>query len=75
MDDYDWWDALRNKKPFIPSEDAEKKRKAKELREKVNGVDPEVNPICNCGAKFDRDFPNIHSPFCRAYKDIREWKK
>lgn len=42
--------------------------KSKDRREKVNGRDPEVSPYCECGAKFDKSFPNIHSRWCPAYR-------
>lgn len=45
----------------------EDERKTRERRERVNGNEPVVSPYCDCGAKHDRHFPNIHSPFCRAY--------
>lgn len=45
----------------------EVERKSQERKERVNGKDPQVSQYCDCGAKHDRDFPNIHSPFCKAY--------
>jgi hypothetical protein len=32
---------------------------------------PQPDPYCDCGAKHDRDFPNIHSRWCRAYRETR----
>lgn len=43
-----------------------------ERRQKVNGPEPYVNPYCNCGAKFDREFPNIHSLWCKVYVKLEE---
>lgn len=46
-------------------------RKKRERRERVNGPEHTPSSICDCGAKHDREFPNIHSPFCRAYMGNR----
>lgn len=45
----------------------EDEQKRKELRERTNGPDPVVDPECNCGAKKDKDFPNIHSTWCKVF--------
>lgn len=47
--------------------DWEKAQRKKEIRERVNGPDPRKSDYCDCGAKYDKDFPNIHSRWCRVY--------
>ncbi len=71
--------------PWIPEEpngmeetlDEEHQRKlaSRERRDRLNGVEPVASPYCNCGAKFDREFPNVHMFGCNVYKDLSEWKK
>ncbi len=38
-----------------------------EVRARANGLEHVPDPRCECGAKHDRDFPQIHSPWCKVY--------
>jgi hypothetical protein len=46
--------------------DLERNRKPG-TRARIDNPEPIVNAFCDCGAKFDKDYPNIHSTWCRAY--------
>ena len=73
-----YW-ANKNRKRPDPDETYSEKftreQEERERLERVNGRAPHADPYCDCGAKFERGFENIHSPFCRAFKNLNEWKK
>ena len=59
-----------NGKWFDTEEEAQKEENdfiRKIRREKVNGPDPIVDEQCDCGAKHDRHFPNMHYTWCKVH--------
>lgn len=59
----DFWPSNKKKK-FSWEENTETRE---ERRKRVNGEDPIKHPRCDCGAKHDKDFPNVHSRWCAVY--------
>lgn len=54
----------KNGEWYDSKEEYEKREKERIRREHF----PEVDQYCDCGAKHDRHFPNIHSEWCRTGK-------